>query len=261
MNYNLAIYLDEPSEDPAVSCEIIKTHTNYVCLKKAWSTNITSLSGTASNILRDLLISNGLKVAVVCSDVGNIKLDDLETEFDALNRAIQQCSYFKCKYLRLGLGIWSDNISKAAYDKISAWMKHVSYQCLESNIIPVFETTEKYPAAALAILFKEHIHWQIIYDPANLIARRKIDPHAKYYSLLKKSVKFIDLHDYKTGYAPKAPGFGDAKLDLTINDAIASNFNGWYCLEQCATRRLEHRDKTKVFEECVAAALKLLNSV
>ena len=147
------------------------------------------------------------------------------------------CNYFKCKAIRVSIGQPGDQKNTKLLDD---WMNLVSTKSLSANVAPCFELSLSLPVvepAAIASLLNKHKRWSIIYDPAVLIMPRKMDPFTRYWSLLKQRVSHLDVHDFLIGKSPKPPGHGDAKLDLTLADAIGSRYRGWYCLEPGMGRR------------------------
>ena len=111
----------------------------------------------------------------------------------------------------------------------------------------------------MALLLSRFKRIKLVYDPAQLVAQRKLDPFVKYWSLLKSSVAYIDVHDYQSGGSAKVAGYGDAQLDLTISDALATNFNGWYCIEPgLGKRHGTAQSKEDVFLRALTAFRELL---
>jgi sugar phosphate isomerase/epimerase len=260
----LAVYLDEVAEDPHQSCgKLAAQNIKHVCVRNIWSSNICSLADEACEMLRSSIDKSGLSVALVCSNVGDTDVTKMDGEYDKLDRAIDVCKYLGSKHLKVSIGraVKSDRAARAT----ELWMQAVSDLTLGDDVMPVFELSHTnsidVPAILAAVLGK-HLRWSIIYDPAVLIMHRNIDPFTKYWSLLKNRVSHLDIHDYKIGNSPRPPGHGDAKLDITINDAISSGFRGWYCLEPGLGRR--HGDvitKENTFDYSYKALVALLDRI
>jgi sugar phosphate isomerase/epimerase len=257
----LAAYLEEADDDPIKACrKVADLGINAVCLRRVWSTNVCSLNGQAAAILKEALEANNLKVALLCSNIGNVPVTSISTEIEHIDRAIFICQYLDCKILRFSLGKAVKN--DRAIDDTEKWMKIVSDMTMKSDIKPVFELNHSYninTPAGFASALQKFPRWSAIYDPAALIAHRNIDPFVKYWSLLKNRISHIDLHDYKIGNSARPPGHGDGKLDLVISDALSSKYCGWYCLEPGLGRKFGDKiTREKTFEyalQCLTALL------
>ncbi len=259
-----AAYLEEANDDPIKSCQkIAAAGINAVCLRRIWSTNVCFLTDEAVSILKESLDSNELKVALVCSSIGNVVATSLDPELEHIDRAIQICQFLGAKALRLSIGetVKSDKALSAT----ERWMEAVSDITMKSDIMPVFELRHNYSIntpAGFAALLQKFPRWSAVYDPAALIIHRNLDPFTKYWSLLKNRVSHVDLHDYKIGDGPRPPGHGDAKLDLLLSDAVSSGYNGWYCLEPGLGRRYgEIITKDNTFEHALKSFKALLERI
>lgn len=259
-----AAYLEELSDDPIKSCrKMSDLGIDTVCLRRVWSTNVCFLTDEAAAILKEALTDNGLKVALICSAIGNVPATSLDSELNHIERAIQICQYFGARSIRVSLGqaVKSDRAVSAIED----WMSAISDMTMKSDIMPVFELRDTYSIntpAGFAALLQKFPRWSAIYDPAALIMHHNIDPFTKYWSLLKNRVSHIDIHDYKIGDSPRPPGHGDAKLDLLLSDAVSSRYRGWYCLEPGLGRR--HKEvisKESTFELSLKSFKALLGRI
>lgn len=243
----LAVYLDEIDDDPAKAAKVaVEMGITKVCLRTAWSREVAQLGDDACAILSNILATNNLSTVLLYSSAGEVAPSEFGSCTDQLNRAIAICHYFKCKSLRVGYG------KSAKVDKlinyVDNWCSQVTDRCLASDILPLLEITPDSPIqepAAISTLLNRHKRIRLIYDPAMLVATRKIEPFTRYWSLLKHKVAFFDIHDYRSGEAPKPPGHGDGQLDLTLSDAILSKFSGWYTLEPGLGRRHGSRMTTQ----------------
>lgn len=86
-------------------------------------------------------------------------------------------------------------------------------------------------------MLTKHRRWKLLYDPAQLLMHQNQDPFTRYWTLLKNFIEAVDIRDYKMGYGNRPAGFGDGRLNLTLKDAIATGFKGWYYLEPSLGRR------------------------
>ena len=238
-NLKFAVYLDEIDDDPSKACEVLSHNdVTSVCLRRAWTRDISAIPDEACSRLLDLLQSNGLDVVLLATSIGSVPPETLSQCEQQLDRALAVCNYFKCKAIRVFIGKPSD--PKKASKLLDAWLDLVSAKSLSANVAPSFELSLSLPViepAGLASLLNKHKRWSVIYDPAVLIMQRKMDPFTRYWSLLKQKVSHFDIHDFLIGKSPRPPGHGDAKLDLTLADAIGSGYRGWYCLEPGMGRR------------------------
>jgi sugar phosphate isomerase/epimerase len=237
----IAAYLDEPDDDPAHAGQVlVDLNINHVCLRRAWRRNIDSMPDQACELLKSTLDDHKLQPLILLSSVGDVEHDRLLStqNIDFLTRCLDICTFFGCKGLCVGLG--KSPATGNWIDKITQWMKVVDDKALESNIQPLFEVSHQSainePAIIVQLMVK-HKRWRLIYDPANLVMLRMVNPYLKYWSLLKNMVSYFDIHDHKTGDSARPPGHGDCGLDLTINDTLVSGYKGWYCMEPGLGRR------------------------
>jgi len=233
----------------------------YACLRKAWSRDIYTMPDEALVKVSEILKEHSVEPVLLVTNIGACTVDKLREEArEELKAALNICSFFKCKAIRVAIGVSpASSRDKAA---IEEWMHHVSGACISANVIPTVELSLNMAIAEpaeLAHLLNGHKRWSIIYDPAVLIMHRRVDPYIRYWALLKQRVSHLDIHDYSIGKAPKLPGHGDAKLDLTISDAATSNFKGYYCIEPGMGRRQgSMTSKRAIFEAALESFKKLL---
>jgi len=238
MNIRLAAYLDEIDDDPDKAGQLLTSkHIQGVCIRRAWCRDISSMPDNAIGILSTILTKHQLIPVLLHTEIGCVSPEKLIDEEPKLIRAMQICKFLKCKSLRIGFG---QSTTSNAIEQINRWLTtssslSISYD-LSLILEPTFDCYHNQPAS-IAILFNKFKRINLLYDPALLIARSKINPFIKFWSLLKSRVSFIDIHDFKTGNSAKPAGYGDAQLDILIADAIACNFSGWFCLEPNLGRR------------------------
>jgi len=247
----LAAYLNEAADDPASAATIIKNGgIKYVCLRRAWGRDIFRMADDACGLVRDILNQNDLKPILLSSTIGDVPLHNIIDQSGDLDRALLICSFLKCPAIQIMLGAATNSDMNQKY--LHRWMEIVTNKCLSANVKPVFEIDYSNcvsKPAEMAQILQKFSSWSVLYDPAQLIAKRKIHPFTKYWSLLKNRISHFDIHDYSSGVGPKPPGHGDAQIDLTLNDAIISSYKGWYCLEPGMGRRYNNiSGKTAVFE-------------
>jgi len=247
----LAAYLNEAGDDPAGAAAILKKNDiKHVCLHRAWGRDISKMTDDACMLVRNILDENELQPVLLASSIGDVQIQDIIDQIGELDRALMICGFLKCSTLQVSLGIAAKSDMNHKY--LYRWMELVTNKCLAANIKPVFEIDYGHcisSPAEIAQVLKRFGMWSILYDPAMLVAKRKIDPFTKYWSLLKDRVSHIDIHDYASGAGPRPPGHGDTQLDLTLNSAVVSGFRGWYCLEPGMGRRYNSiSGKAAVFE-------------
>lgn len=235
----LAAYLDEAGDDPDKSGNLLVSNgIANVCLRRAWCRDISGMPDNAIGTLESILSRHTLTPVLLHTDIGCVSLDKLANEEKRLIRALQICKFLKCKSLRVGIGLSSP--AKDALDYVNKWLSIATALSISYDVMLLFEPdygSFVNTAAGIAIFLNKHRRFNLLYDPALLVMRAKIDPFVKFWSLLKARITFIDIHDYKSGDAAKPAGYGDAQLDLTIADALASKFSGWFCLEPGLGRR------------------------
>lgn len=229
----LAAYLDEVSDDVATACSILnELSINAVCLRNAWTHRIDKLNDDALQIIKDNLSKYNIKVVLLCSSITQNTTDS------DLTRAINVCKFFNCNYIKLHL----DQVSKSdkAFKNLELWMSSISDRTIKDDIRPVFELTHSFPIdspSAVSLLLSKSKRWGVVFDPAVLIMKCKMNPYTTYWSLFNKNITHIDIHDYKIGHSAQPAGCGDAKLDIILSDSINNKYQGWYCLEPGLTRR------------------------
>jgi hypothetical protein len=235
----LAAYLDEAGEDPISACSVLnKAGISYVVLRYAWSGNVCDVSDQACQRLKQALSDNNLSVVTVISDLGKVEpklLSHIPQE--QIDRVFNVVSYFKAGSVRVLTGTRTREPSD---DSIRQWMQLITDRCLQANIVPLMEITEDaaiFQASDVAQWLAKFRRWRLLYDPVQLIIRQNQDPFLRYWTLLKSFAAAIDLRDFKIGHGYKPPGFGDAKVKLTLDDTIKSNFKGWYFIEPSLGRR------------------------
>ena len=256
----LAAYLDEASDDPAKACEILESEQiKHICLRRAWCRDIFSMQDSACSTLADTLKQHGLTPILLHTKAGDVPASELQSQIPIIKRSLMLCAYFKCQAMSISLGrtVKSDRVG----DDITAWITTVGQLCLAANVLPVYEidpACHVFDAAHVALTLSKFKRLRLIYDPGLIISQRKLDPFVKYWSLLKDSVMYIDIHDHKNGESPRLAGYGDAQLDLTISDAMATNFGGWYCLEPNLGRRLGTIQTRELVFQCALKAFRAL---
>ena len=185
----------------------------------------------AISILGSTLAKYNLLPVLLHTDIGCVDPEKLPAEEPKLVRAMQICKYLKCKAIRVGLGTLKVNYDK---EYVQRWITAISSLSISYDMIPLFEPESNsvyYNAAAIAILLNKCKRMNLLFDPAMLVMRSKINPFVKFWSLLKSRISFIDIHDFKSGDSAKPAGLGDAQLDIIVADALSSKFAGWFCLE------------------------------
>lgn len=235
-----AAYLDQAAEDPIKAAEAVaKFNISNVVLRRAWGKVIAQMADGPCGTIKNILASYDLKPILLCTEIGYQPADTLMHYESQLIRVINLCSFFGCSHIRLGIGQKSADPRSVIVQE--AWMRTIDRKCLEANVVPCLEISYDHvlnSPAEIASLLHKYKRWSIIYDPAVLIQKKRIDPFTRYWSLFRERVKFFDIHDHKVGLSPKLAGQGDAKLDLAMADAITSGYNGWYCLEHGMGRRV-----------------------
>lgn len=234
-----AAYLDEAGEDAASSCAVLKAHDiHYAALRHVWAGNICDVDDATCQQVRSLLTKNDISVVAIMSDVGKVPVNQLASIPPAkLARVFNIASYFGASHIRFHIGTKS---SEPIGNAVNSWMQLITDKCLEANVTPLFELTGEscvfHPTEVAAVMMKFR-RWKLLYDPVQLILRQNQDPFTRYWTLLKNLAGAIDVRDYKVGHGFKPVGFGDARIGLTLKDAIATGFQGWYYLEPSLGRR------------------------
>lgn len=235
----VAAYLDEAGDDPDVACATIsKLGIKYVVLRSAWGTSVSASSDKACQTLRTLLTTHGLSAVALISDLGSTDYKTVtQTPIAIIDRTFNIAAYFKVAFLRLMVGTKPIVAPDAIVDD---WFQTITERCLINNIVPVLEPTHQsalYDPVMIVKALVKYRRWKLLYDPAQLILQRKLDPFVKYWTLLKNFTAAIDIHDFKIGYGHKPAGFGDAKIKETLADVLATNYKGWFFLEPSLGRR------------------------
>ncbi len=230
----LAAYLDEAGEEPASACAaVVKAGISYVVIRQT-----PDMTDPACQRLKKLLSEHGLSAVALVTDLGKVEPKLLpRTSKEQLDRSFAIANYFQCSMIRMFCGL---RTKEPSAESITTWMRLITERSLQANLVPLLEVTEDaatVQAAEIAQMLVVHKRWKLLYDPVHLILRQNQNPFEKYWTLLKSSVAAIDVRDFKIGHGYKPPGFGDARMKLTIDDALKSGYNGWCFLEPSLGRK------------------------
>lgn len=234
----LGAYLDELHDDPIIaSASLLKHGIRHVAIRNVWGgLNVCDSVDSACKQLRDGLQSNDQVPILIASTLGKAPVKMLSKITDAyIDRILHIATYFKAPYIRVGVGT-----GEISLPEIDAWMDRITRKCLTLNLVPLYEPSDDtalYHPAEIATQLNKFKKWKLLYDPSQLIRRKKMNPYIKYWVLLQKYVAAIDIHDYKIGVGSKPAGFGDSKIVDTLQDAIGNNYQGWAFLEPGLGRR------------------------
>jgi hypothetical protein len=234
-----AAYLDEAGEDPERGCQTLnETGIFYAALRHVWTGNICGISDIGHQRLMKIISNHDITIIMVASELGKVDSQQLsKISDDQIDRVISICRYYHAPLLRVFAGEENPNTKE---EEINAWMQRVGTRCMHNNIVPLLEIAPKaqiYRPSDVAQLLANNKQWKLLYDPAALILKQNIDPFIRYWTLLKQYTEAIDVRDLKIGKGFKPPGFGDARIDLTLADAIGSRFPGWFILEPSLGRK------------------------
>lgn len=228
----LAAYLEEAGDDPASSCRNLLSHNiPYVALRNLWSNNIAKLDDKACQNLMRVLKDHEMSVIMLCSDLGKINANQLPSITDQeITRTFNIAEYFKCNNLRIFVGEHQPNTNKI----VEEWMDRITQKAISYNVTPLLEITHGsslFKTIDAVQMLTKFPRWKLLYDPAQLIIKQVLDPFIKYWTLLKKYTKIIDVHDFKIGKGHKPVGYGDTNIVKTINDSINNDQTIWHVLE------------------------------
>lgn len=234
----LAAYLDEAGEDPKTGCATLKSvKIPYIALRHVWASNICNASDQSCQTLKKLFRSHDLTVIMIASELGQVPANELpKIKKEAIDRVFDIASYFGASYIR----IYAGDISPDSDKYVKDWLALITERSISANVTPLLEVSSGssiYKPVDIVQWFSKFRRWKLLYDPAQLILKQSQDPFVKYWTLLKQYVGAIDIHDYKIGHGHKPVGFGDTKIQATLNDANASNFTGWHFLEPALGRK------------------------
>jgi len=235
----LAAYLDEVGEEPEKGCKTLnETGIFYAALRHVWTGNICGTSEVGHQRLSKILSDYNITIIMIASELGKVDSQQLaRISDDQIDDVINICKYYKAPMLRVFAGEENPNISS---EEIGIWVKRVGEKCFFNGITPLLELTPKaqiHNAPEVAQLLVDNRQWRLLYDPVSLILKQNIDPFIRYWTLLKRYTAAIDIRDMKIGKGFKPPGFGDSRINMTINDALKSKFDGWFIMEPSLGRR------------------------
>jgi sugar phosphate isomerase/epimerase len=239
-NLRLAAYLDEAGEEPLSACKtIVDNNIKHVILRDAWTNNICDIPDSAHGKLNKILKDFGLSPLMVASNLGKINVEKLLSIQDKdINHCINICKYYNCEYLRIFAGETEVN-RQFNLNIIDEWIRKISNISAANGIKCLYETTSRSAIFKAVDIIQTVLAHSIdlIYDPANLLARNNFDPFIKHWTLLKNKVQVIDVRDIKIGHGFKVAGYGDTRIDMTIRDALESRYSGWFAIEPSLGRR------------------------
>jgi sugar phosphate isomerase/epimerase len=235
----LAAYLDEAGEEPDRGCKTLnETGIHYATLRHVWTGNICGISDVGHQRLTKILSNHDISIIMIASELGKVDSQQLAGIDDSqIDDAINICKYYKAPMLRVFAGEENPNTS---LEEIGVWMQRVGEKCFFNGITPLLELAQGaqvHKAPEVAQLLANNKRWKLLYDPVALILKQNIDPFIRYWTLLKQYVAAVDVRDLKIGKGFKPPGFGDSRINLTVNDALKSKFDGWFILEPSLGRR------------------------
>lgn len=238
----IAVYLDEVADDPIEACEQIKlAGLQNICLRQVRSYNVAEATDDACQNLIQTIRKYEFNVICVASCFGRLSQKNL-MPIPEVQRAIQIAAYFKAKYLRFFNGLGRERADK----QLAYWMNYISNECLKSNVIPLLEidpeATIQNPLDIEALL-KAYPSWRLLYDPALLVLRHRIDPYILYWSKLKSYIAAADLHDYKIGSGLRLIGSGDCRWLETLKDMKQSGYDGYLLIEHGMRHSLKSKAK------------------
>jgi len=234
----LAAYLDEAGEDPETGCATLKSlGIPYLALRHVWTSNVCAATDQSCQTLKALFKSHELTVIMVASELGQVPANTLSSiPKESIDRVFDVASYFGASYIRIYTGLEAPDADKHVRD----WLHMITERSISANITPLLEISHAssiYRPVDVVQWLNKFKRWKLLYDPAQLIIRQSQDPFIRYWTLLKQYVGAIDIHDFKIGHGHKPIGFGDTKIQATLNDANTTNFGGWYFLEPALGRK------------------------
>lgn len=254
-NFKIASYLDEAGEDPANGCDTLVRHgIHYAVLRHTWGgKNICDCNDIAHKKIKGILSDKGVSIVSISSNLGAVPAGQLQTiSDDTLNKAFDIAAYYGAESIRFFAGT---KMQDDMLPVINDWLYKISQLSIQNNMVPMLEITDDAHVrepANVANMLSKHRRWKVLYDPVQIIIKRKLDPFIRYWSLLKGNVAAIDVRDYVVGKGFKPPGFGDAKIKEVLEDAANSNFNGWLFLEPNLGRRYgSANSKSETFDLAV----------
>lgn len=235
----LAAYLDEAGEDPERGCKTLNEHQIfYAALRHVWTGNVCGISDVGHQRLARILADHDITVVMVASELGKVDSQQLaRIGDDQIDKVINVCKYYKSPMVRVFIGEHNPNVS---IQEIDNWMERISAKCLSNSITPLLEIasgSHVHSAPEVAHLLSRHKTWKLLYDPVALIMKQNIDPFVRYWTLLKNQVIAVDVRDMKIGKGFKPAGFGDSKINMTMKDALESQYKGWFIMEPSLGRR------------------------
>lgn len=220
----LSAYSDEISDDPVAACELARTYgLQTVCLRKAWSQPVVELSPEALRLLKGSL--GGLRVLLLTSELG---LDSLEPSDEQFNKPFLVANYFGARFLKIHVGNIPDP------ERLKNWMERVANRALSASLVPVLEyqiDSGYWSPQELLKVVEPFRRWRLLYDPAQFIIRRNLNPFEQYWQPLKKHIALVELRDFQIGVGFRPAGHGDSKLAETIRDANLNSLPIYYILE------------------------------
>lgn len=238
--FKIACYLDEAGEEPADSCKTLNRHNiHYAVLRHSWGTqNICESNDSACKRLKSIVDDHNISVVSISTDLGRCPATHLTAITDAsINHAFDIAKYYNAESIKFTAGT---KVNGDARSIIDDWMSRISEISIKNNILPILEIIDGShiidPDEIISLLVA-HKRWRLLYDPVQLIIKRKIDPFIRYWSLMKNKTYAIDVRDYVVGKGFRPPGLGDARMKETLHDATQSGYNGWLFLEPNLGRR------------------------
>lgn len=223
----LVSYLEEAHLNILEAPRVLKEQgINYAAIKNIYSQNVSRAKDDACMAIRQKLRENNITVALLATDLGYVN-DLTGIENSAINRVFNLVEYFKAPCVR----IYAGSSLEKNINNIDKWMNFITDKCLQFNVTPVIELNSKtslYKIEEIKKQLDKFRRWKLHYDPAAIIVNHNINPHEKYYKVLRNNTAVIDIHDFKIGSGFKPVGYGDTRLRETLAD---KEYYGWYIME------------------------------
>ena len=209
---NLSVCIDEYDDNLELSIKSTKT-------KSVNSMSILNINGKyISDLPDDTLIKirkmlSGTSIHAIKLDLG-FKAIPIESSIDA---QLSVAKFFGANRVVIGI-----NKSAIGTDEVlKSYSNQIADKCISLALMPIIELSAdmiiESPDDMLSFISR-YKKIKLLYDPCRFMERANTQPYSKWWEKIKSYVDSIVVRDFKTGLGFFPAGYGDTKINQTIDE-------------------------------------------